>query len=60
MATELDPEKQSFSHPDFGFSMDVDKMNDYNIWAIIYDHVRLIPKYERLNNIIKHFAAKKQ
>ena len=33
---------------------------EYGIWAIMYDHVRLQPKYERLNNIIRHFAARKR
>jgi hypothetical protein len=57
---QLDPEKQKFKYPDFGF---VDKLNadseDQNLWRMLFFHVSCNPKYERLHNLIQRKTNEK-
>lgn len=55
MHQDLDPEKRKFNCPDFGFNDELNftKTNDQStIWNMLYDYIKIDPKYERLRNII--------
>lgn len=49
---------QRFQYPDFGFR---DELNgqDRNLWGMFYSQVTVLPKYERLDNLIQKMAARK-
>ena len=63
-ATDIDPSKLRFTIPDFGFS---DTLNygkegsaTKNIWQLLYDQIKKLPKYQRLHNLILELVEKKK
>ena len=57
--TELDPGTMEYSIPDFGFA-DSLNLRTNDVWQLMYDHIKKVPKYERLKNIIMHLAKEKE
>ena len=59
-AKDLDPSKLHFSIPDFGFNDSLNSSQNPNIWNLLYNQIRILPKYERLNNLILELAERKK
>ena len=54
---DLDPEKREFNCPDFGFNDELNftksQEQQIGIWMMLYDYIKIHPKYERLRNILQ-------
>lgn len=50
----MDPEKNKYEIPDFGFDADTNMLTggEPDPWRYLYDYISTFPKYERLKNVI--------
>ena len=58
--SDLDPEVRVYNYPDFGFNDELNgNKTSRTIWNLLYDHIQIYPKYERLKNIIRNMTHQK-
>lgn len=49
---------KEYRYPDFGFNDELNHYSGetYNIWSLLFDHIKFNPKFERLKNIIEQLT----